>query len=126
MQVLPADHPLQCALLDDVPIGPMAVVEWDGELFVAFVDEHDKSRVKRIVHTLKPGENPLNAVYGKRVMESRQVQALYDRQGDDAEKSEELHEQDVGKDFRKEAWRIWNKEGGRDAFMALMKRAREN
>jgi len=90
-------------VLDDTPIGTLRVVEWGDTMCVAVMKHTAPDEVFKIVHTLSPGENPLNAVYGKRLFETPAIGALYDAQAETAASSAARAAELVGKDFRKAA-----------------------
>jgi hypothetical protein len=106
-------------VLGDTPIGFLRVVEWGDGAAVAIMHDDDRSKVKRIIHQLEPGENPLNAVYGKRLREQRQVAKLIE-QADETRKARlEGKKADNKKDFVKEVERFLNKHwdgSGREAI----------
>lgn len=87
-------------LLDDTPIGRLRVVRWCGAPAVAIMDEHEPEIAKRVIYMLKPGENPLNAIYGKRTFEQANVLAAYNIAKDRREKRQERTVEDLRKDTR--------------------------
>lgn len=115
MRVLPPDHPMQNPLLDSTPIGRLRVVEWAGTFCVARMNSHDPTKIKTVIHTLKPGENPLNAIYGKRMLEDGPAAAAYKKRDECKTESLQSVDADIRKDFRRELTKVLNKEDGRDA-----------
>lgn len=87
-------------LLDDTPIGRLRVIAWGGRPAVAIMHPHDPERVKRVIHMLKPFENPLNAIYGKRAFEGQSVWAKYQRALERERKSQESKRDDMSKDLQ--------------------------
>jgi len=87
------------ALLDDTPIGTLRVVTWGRAASVAIMRDDDPTIVKSIIHTLHRGENPLNAIYGKRTHEQDAVKALYDRRDDTRNETERRADDDLSRDF---------------------------
>jgi hypothetical protein len=113
------------ATLDNTPIGTIRVVEWAGTFCVAIMSEHDNDRIKRIVHQLTPGENPLCAVYGKRTFERAAVKRAYDNVVEQREKRAESFKRDHSKDFRKEIKNFLSKRwdgSARDAVLVKLTR----
>jgi len=109
--------------LDDTPIGRLRVVDWFGNAAVAVVDPHDDSRVVRVLHMLKPNENPLAAIYGKRTMESAPVLSAYHAAVESRTNSAESHKRDVSRDFIIEVQRFMAKyEDGREAVAVRLAR----
>jgi enoyl-CoA hydratase/carnithine racemase len=107
-------------VLDDTPIGTLRVIEWGDTHCVAVMRHDDPERVFNIVHTLAPGENPLNAVYGKRLFETPAISSLYDKQAEEREASAQRHIDLVSADFQKAVKRFLAKnEDGREAVAAL-------
>lgn len=111
---------LNTAELDDTPIGRLRVIPWGHAATVARVDEDDPSVVLSLLHTLKVGENPLAAIYGKRHWEQQTVQELYDRQADNKAAVEERADNELSHEFMKEARKLYNKTGGEDALAAVL------
>lgn len=87
-------------LLGDTPIGPLRVIRWCGANAVALMHEDEPELPKRVLYTLRPGENPLNAIYGKRTFEQRAVLEAYFGAKDRREKREERQREDLRKDTR--------------------------
>lgn len=76
------------ALLDDTPIGTLRVVPWANTASVAVMDKQDPSIVRSIIKTLHVGENPLDAVYGKRTHEHASWRAAYDARDESIAKAD--------------------------------------
>lgn len=87
-------------VLGDTPIGHLRVVPWGGGLAVGVMDKHEPTIVRRIVHQLSPGENPLNAIYGKRTFEGSSVWAALQRAIGQRKRREEGIRDDLAKDAR--------------------------
>lgn len=90
---------LNSSLLDNTPIGTLRVVTQGNAAGVAVMDPQDPTRVQRIIHTLGRKENPLQAIYGKRLQEQDAVAALYASAKDTRDKTEALDNEDLSKDF---------------------------
>lgn len=86
-------------MLDDTPIGTLRVVPWGHAASVAIMDDRDPTLVRRIVHTLRVGESPLDAVYGRRVLEDAAVREIYARRDAARAESDGRDRTHVSKDF---------------------------
>lgn len=109
--------------LDDTPIGTLRVIPWCGQPAVALMHEGDPERPKRILHSLEPGENPLNAIYGRRTQEIRAVEALYDEKAQEkraaANRTRAAHRKDAANAVRKQLSKSWDG-SFRDALIARL------
>lgn len=99
-------------LFDETPIGRLRVVPWCGRPCVAIMDKHDPDRVRRIIHTLRKNENPLNAIYGKRTFEKRDVVRAYfaniERDKEVAARKTEDMRKDTRIDVEKQLQKSWD------------------
>lgn len=101
----------------DTPIGTLRVIDWCGQAAVAIMDKHDDERVCRVIHMLKPHENPLSAVYGKRTLEQARVLGAYAAVVDARLGSVQGHKEDGRADLRREVKRfLFKHEDGREAL----------
>jgi hypothetical protein len=106
-------------VLDETPIGTLRIIEWGDTHCVAVMRHEAPDEVFNIVHTLTPGENPLNAVYGKRLFETPAISALYDFQAATQDASAERNRALVSADFQKALNRfLFKHDDGREAVAA--------
>jgi hypothetical protein len=100
----------------DTPIGVLRCLDWGGTICVAVMDPNEPVHVLRIVHQLAPYENPLSAVYGKRLLESPAIGRLYDRAAEVKTGSAAREHEYQRADFREAVRRFLGKyEDGREA-----------
>jgi hypothetical protein len=92
--------------LGETPIGFLAVVSWGGGAAVAIMHDDERAKIKRIVYMLKPGENPLNAVYGKRTFEQKAITKAYRRRDERQADSDARWKADHRADFRREVSKV--------------------
>ena len=68
---------------------------------VVRVDDHDETMVMEVVHFLKSGENPLDAIYGKRMWERAVVRDAYLVRDDSRAASDARNDADESRDTAK-------------------------
>jgi hypothetical protein len=95
----PYEHLNSSGILDDTPIGTLRVVNWGVTASVCVMDDEDPTLIRRITHTLKVGENPLDAIYGKRTQEQDAVTELYVKRNEVRDASEARADDDLSRDF---------------------------
>lgn len=105
-------------VLDDTPIGTLRVITWGHAASVAVMHDTDRTRVQRVIYTLKRGENPLNAIYGKRTFEQAHVRALYDARDEVVAASEEREADDLSGDFVRALTKLRNRRDDGDEAIA--------
>lgn len=97
-------------ILADTPIGTLGIIEWTGgDIGIAVMHEDEPTVPKHIIHTIKPGENPLDAIYGKRTFETREVLASYGKVEDARRASQARWAADHRKDTRIAALKLLKK-----------------
>jgi tRNA A37 N6-isopentenylltransferase MiaA len=108
-------------LLDDTPIGTLRVITWAGVASVCVMHPTDNNRVHRIVHTMRHGDNPLDAIYGRRTHESRTVAEFYERRNEARAASEAREEAAVSHEHVKELEKIRTRyEDGEEAIVGAL------
>lgn len=109
------------ALLDDTPIGTLRVIPWANAACVALMDKHDPTIPRAIIKTLCVGQNPLDAIYGKRTHEHRAWREAYGARDEAVAKSAASEAADLSKDFVRELDKLEaRKDDGAEAVAAAL------
>jgi hypothetical protein len=103
------------ALMDDTPIGCLRVIPWGRSACVAIMDNEDHELVKKVIHRLRHGEHPLNAIPGKRTFEDLTAKKLYDRRNEDRERQRAGDERDLSVDLQADLRKFVNRYGDEGA-----------
>jgi hypothetical protein len=117
----PFRHLNDPALLDNTPIGTLRVVPWARVASVAVMDKADPTIVRRLIRTLHVGENPLDAVYGKRTHESGVWAEVYAERDEIEAKAEANEDAAISKDTVRDLDKLESRrEDGAEAVAAML------